>query len=110
MIKDYFNVNALRIERMKAAASALNNFDGASASLIKKITIIRNRIFEAVLEGKNNAAEQLYFDDGKEAYLQERNELEELFSAAGYTCGLLSSYEYLDGKFTGFFFIGWGEE
>jgi hypothetical protein len=32
MIKDYFNVNALRIERMKAAAAASRGFDYVDTS------------------------------------------------------------------------------
>lgn len=100
----------INIEYMKDMAAVLSRTWGASASLFEKAFIIRNRILEAMIEGKNNASEQLYFDDGEEAYLQEREDLERIFSAEGYTCGLLSPYEYLDGKFAGNFFVGWGEK
>lgn len=108
MIEDY--LDEINVEHMKIVASAFNDLEWISMSLFKKIVIIRNRIFEAMLDGKNNASEQLYFDDGEEAYLQEREDLERIFSAEGYTCGLLSPYEYLDGKFTGNFFVGWAEK
>lgn len=99
----------INVEYLITIASMLKRITDVSPSFFRNFFIIRNRILEAMLEGKNNAAEQLYFDEGKEAYLRDREKLEEMFSAAGFTCGLLSSYEYLDGKFTGSFFIAWAE-
>lgn len=106
MIEDY--LDEINVEHMKIVASAFNDLEWISTSLFKKIVIIRNRIFEAMLDGKNNAGERLYFDDGgREASLQEKAELERIFSALGYVCKTQSFYEYFEEKFTGYFSIMW---
>lgn len=105
MIEDY--LDEINVEHMKIVASAFNDLEWISMSLFKKIVIIRNRIFEAMLDGKNNAGEQLYFDGGREASLQEKEELERIFSALGYICKTQSFYEDSEEEFTGYFFIMW---
>lgn len=72
MKKPTFNVD---IEYMKNTAAVFNNTYKNSKSLSAKALVIRNRILEAMVEGKNNAAEQLYFDDGEEAYLRQVEDL-----------------------------------